>query len=373
MRAVVRRVMRDGALGIASALIYPPGSFAGTDELVELSEAMAPYGGVYITHMRSEGDRLLQAAGEAIEIGRRADVPVEIFHLKAAGRRNWGKLEALVDTINAARAAGHDVQANMYPYPAASTGLSACLPPWAFAEDRFEERLRDSTQRIRIRRAMRARQTDWENWCQLATPEGVLLVGLDEPENQQWEGQRLAAVAEAQDRPWTETALDLIASEGGISTVYFAMSEQNMRLKLQQPWIKFGTDAGARNPETARSLTHPRAYGTYPRILSKYVREDGVLPLEDAIRKMPSAVTTRLSIESRGLLRKGFFADIVVFDPETIADRATFQQPHQLSEGVRHVLVNGTFVLRDGEHTGAAPGRAVRGPGYTPAEARPSP
>ncbi len=371
MRALVRRAMEDGAFGIASALIYPPGNFASTGELVELARAMAPYGGVYITHMRSEADRLLEAIDEAIEIGRRAGVPVEIYHLKAAGQRNWHKAAQAIAKIDSARSAGIDVQANMYPYVAGSTGLSACLPPWASADGKLLDNLRDPEMRERIRAEVLQQTTDWENLCTLATPEGVLILGLERPENRQHVGRRLSEIAAAQGKHWLDAVMDLILSEqSGIGTVYFMMSEENVKLQLRQPWIKFGTDAGGVDPDSADALTHPRAYGTFTRILGKYVREDKVLGLEDAIRKMTSAVATRLSIPDRGLLRPGFYADIVIFDPETVADRATFEQPHQLSVGIRHVLVNGVAVVKDGEHTGAKPGRVIRGPGYRPGSRR---
>ncbi len=368
MRRAVRWAMEDGAFGIATALIYPPGNFASTEELIEVSRAMAPYGGVYITHMRSEADQVLEAMDEAIRIGREAGVAVEIYHLKAAGQRNWHKAPAMIAKIDSARAAGVDVQANMYPYAAAGTGLTACLPPWASADGRLMDNLRDPETRARIRaELLDTRPVEWEAFCNLATPEGVLLLGLRRPENQQWVGRRLSEVAAARGTDWVDTALDLIVSEEQrVGTIYFLMSEDNVRLKLQQPWMKFGTDAGGINPATARGLSHPRAYGTFTRILGRYVRDEEVIPLEDAIRKMTSAVATRLSIADRGVLREGMFADIVVFDPETVADHATFEEPHQLSTGVREVFVNGVAVVRNGTHTGATPGRVVRGPGYQP-------
>jgi len=365
MRKVVRWAMEGGAFGVATALIYPPANFATTDELVEVAKAMAPYGGVYITHMRSEADDYLEAIDEAIRIGREGGVPVEIFHLKAAGRRNWHKAPLAIAKIDSARAAGLDVQANMYPYVAGGTGLTACFPPWASADGQLFDNLSDPSMRARIRSEIEQQTEPWENLCTLATPEGVLVLGVDEPANRQFAGKRLGEIAAARNGDWIETAFDLVLSERQrVGTIYFLMDEPNIRLQLRQPWMKFGTDAGGLDPERARGLTHPRAYGTFPRILGRYVRDEGVIPLEDAVRKMTSAVTTRLSIQDRGVLREGLYADIVVFDPATIADHATFEEPHQLSTGVRHVYVNGIAVLRDGAHTGATPGRALRGAGY---------
>lgn len=366
MRKAVRWAMEDGAFGIASALIYPPGNFASTEELIEINKAMAPYGGVYITHMRSEADQVLEAMDEAIRIGREAGVPVEIYHLKAGGQRNHYKMPLMIAKIDSARAAGLDVQADMYPYIAGGTGLSACLPPAVSEGGKLYERLRDETERARIRAEILAPGIkDWENLCDLATPDGVLVLGLRKDENKLWAGKRLSEIARAMNKDWVTTAMDLLASEEQrIGTIYFMMSEDNVKLGLRQPWMKIGTDAGGMDPDSATGLAHPRTYGTYPRILGKYVRDEGVLGLEDAIRKMSSAVATRLSIEDRGLLKAGMYADVVVFDPATIADRSTFEEPHQLSVGVRHVFVNGVAVVRDGVHTGAKPGRVVRGPGY---------
>ena len=372
MRIIVRNAMLDGAFGIASALIYPPGNFATTEELIEMAEAMAPYGGVYITHMRSEADTFLEAIDEAIRIGREGGVPVEIYHLKAAGRRNWYKAPLAIARIEAARAEGMDVGANMYPYVAGSTGLSACLPPWASADDKLIDNLADPEMRSTIRQEILNQTTPWENMCELTTPEGVLILGTSKPENSKYSGMYLSEIAADTDKAWVDALLDLMLSEGtgrGPGTIYFMMTEENVKLQLAQPWIKFGTDAGGVDPERAGGLTHPRAYGTYPRILGKYVREERVMPLEEAIRKMSSAVANRLSIRDRGLLREGYFADVVVFNPNTIGDRATFENPHQLSVGMRWVLVNGTVVVREGEHTGALPGRIVRGPGWQPVSA----
>jgi dihydroorotase/N-acyl-D-amino-acid deacylase len=366
MQQAVRQSMRDGAFGIASALVYPPGNFADTEELVSINAAAAPFGGVYITHMRSEADYLLEAIDEAIRIGTEAGVPVEIYHLKAAGRRNWHKAALAVAKIDSARAAGVDIQANMYPYTAGGTGLNACFPPWASADGKLYENLADPDMRLRIRAEMEVQTEPWEPFCTLATPEGTMLMGLNLPEHRQYRGWWLSDVAEDMGKDWIDTAMDLVLHERQrVGTMYFLMSEENVAMQIAQPWMKFGTDAGGIDPETATGRAHPRAYGTFTRVLGKYVREEGVVGLEDAVRKMSSAVATRLDIRDRGFLREGYFADVVIFDPETVADHATYEEPHQLSSGVEHVFVNGVAVVRDGTHTGAMPGRPVRGPGWT--------
>jgi dihydroorotase/N-acyl-D-amino-acid deacylase len=364
MRAVVRRAMEDGAFGIGSALIYPPGNYATTEELIEMAKAMSPYGGIYITHMRSEADQLLEAIDEAIAIGTKGGVPVEIYHLKAAGVNNWPKGPRAIAKIDSARRAGVDIQANMYAYVAGGTGLSACTPPWASEDGKLIENLQNPAVRAKIKAEMDNPHTEWENLCQLAGPQGVLILGITKPENRQYAGKRLNEIATMMNKPWEDAAMDLlIAERQRIGTVYFLMSEDNVKLNLAQPWIKFGTDAGGVDPDSTRGLTHPRAYGNFTRIMGKYVRDEHVMPLEDAIRKATSAVATRLSIPDRGLLREGMFADIAVFDPNTIADRSTFEQPHQMSVGVKYVFINGTMVVRDGKHTNAKPGRVLRGPG----------
>ena len=371
MQQAVQESMEDGAFGIATALVYPPGNFASTDELISINEAMAPYGGVYITHLRSEADNFLEAIDEALEIGIQADVPIEIYHLKAGGRRNWHKAAEAVAKIDSARASGVDVQANMYPYTAGGTGLDACFPPWASADGLLYENLADPEMRMKIRSEMEVQTEPWEPFCSLATPEGTMLLGLNLPEHQQYRGWWLSDVAEAMDKHWTETAMDLVLAERQrVGTIYFLMSEENVAMQIAQPWMKFGTDAGGMDPTTATGLAHPRTYGTFARVLGKYVREEGALTLEDAVRKMSSAVATRLKIRDRGFLREGYYADLVVFDPETVADHATYERPHQLSTGVVHVLVNGVGVVSDGQHTGEMPGLAVRGPGWTGWEQR---
>lgn len=365
MRAAVARAMQDGAFGMASALIYPPNNFANTQELIEEARAMAPYRGVYITHMRSEADRLLEAIDEAIRIGVEGGVPVEIFHLKAAGRRNWPKMAQAVAKIDSARRLGVDVQANMYPYAAGGTGLTACLPPDVSADGKLFDNLRDSSMRRRIHEEVARDTGEWENMCLLATPEGVLIARTTNPANAQFQGKRLSEIAAMTGKHYLDAAMDLIVSENSrVETIYFLMSEENVRSQLQLPWIKWGTDAGGPDPAGVRGMLHPRSYGTYPRILGRYVRDERVIPLEDAVRKATSAVATRLMIKERGLVREGYFADLVVFDPRTIIDKATFEQPLQLSIGVSHVWVNGVQVLRDGQHTGAKPGRILRGPGH---------
>jgi N-acyl-D-amino-acid deacylase len=361
MRAVVRRAMEDGALGLASALEYPPGSFASTDELIELAKVTAPFGGVYATHLRSEGAALVEAVDEALSIGRSAGVPVEIYHLKAAGPENWSKLSVVLAKIDSARTSGEDVGADMYPYTAARTRLSVCLPPWASADGKLFDRLSDSSTRARIRVEMLDRRS--ANLCQLATPEGVIVSGFKRAEFQQYEGARLSTVAERLGASWADMVIDWTVQErGAVRGTFFLASENALPAEMRQPWMKFGTDAAGVDPERAHSLVHPRAYGTYPRVLGHFVREQKVLTLEEAIRKMTSAVAARLWIPDRGLLREGMYADLVIFDPGSIVDQATYTAPHRLSSGVRYVFVNGVEVVRDGIHTGARPGRIIRGP-----------
>lgn len=364
MQAAVRRSMEDGAFGVASALIYPPGSFASTEELVSVVSAAAPYGGIYVTHLRSEGDRLLEAIDEAIEIGTRAGVPIEIYHLKAAGQRNWPKAALAVAKIDSARAAGVDIQANMYPYTAASTDLTACFPPWASADGRLMQNLRSPATRTRIRAEIERPTESWENLCELATPTGTLLLGLALPAHRRFAGQSLSDVARQLRKDWIDTAFDLVLDERQeIGTAFFMMGEPNVAMQIGIPWMKFGTDAAGFDPRGG-GLVHPRAYGTFARVLGRYVREERVMSLEDAVRKMTSAVATRLGIRERGLLLEGYYADVIVFDPATVADRATFARPNQLAVGVEHVFVNGEAVVADGVHTGATPGRPLRGPGW---------
>ena len=365
MRAMVARSMRDGAFGIASALIYPPNTYASTEELIEAAKAMAPYGGVYITHMRSEGDKLLEAIDEAMRIGREGGVPVEIFHLKASGPRNWPRMPQAIAKIDSARAAGQDVQANMYLYPAGGNSFASCIPPKYAAGGRLMENLKNPSLRATMVAEMHARDAGYENLCEIATPETVMVIGFRKEANRRFEGKRLSEIASTLGKDWAEVIIDLnVDEELQLGELLFLMSEENIRLQLRQPWIKFGTDAGSQDPATARGMTHPRAYGNFPRLFARYVREQQVIPLEDAVRKASAAVATRLSITDRGVLKQGLKADVIVFDPSTITDNATFENPHRLSTGIRDVFVNGVAVLRNGQHTGAKPGVVVRGPGH---------
>jgi len=365
MQTLVRNAMLDGAFGIGSALIYPPGNYANTRELTGIAKAMAPFGGIYITHMRSEADHLIESIQEALTIGRDAGVPVEIYHLKAAGQRNWGKMAEAIALIERARRSGQDAGADMYPYTAGATGLTACFPPWTAADGKLFENLADPAIRAKIRAEMAQQETEWENMGVLAGPENILIVAANRPENRAFAGKRLSEIAQMQNKDWRDAAMDLVLTEHRrVETIYFLMTPENLAVQLKQPWIKVGTDSAGVNPESG-GLTHPRSYGTFPRILGEFVREKEVMPLEEAIRKMTSATARRLSIPDRGLLLPGLFADVVVFDPQTIADVATYEKPHQLPTGIRYVIVNGTVVMKDGVHSGAKPGKALRGPGYS--------
>lgn len=366
MRRVMAEAMEDGAFGVSYALIYPPEAYVDTDEIVEVCQVLRPYGGVYITHVRSEANGLIEGIAEAIEIGRRAEIPVEIYHLKASGRSNWHKMPDVIAMIDRARAEGVDVTTDMYPYVASGTGLTAILPPWSAADGKLYDNLRDPEMRARIRQEVLHPTGEWEAMGRESTPEGIMPVGFEKPENKQYAGKRLTEIAEMRGQEWIDAAIDLLISEGQrISTIYFAMSEDNLKLQLQQPWNKISTDAGGLDPAWAaeHGPVHPRAYGTYTRVLGKYVREEGIITLEDAVRKMSGAVADRLGLRDRGMLRAGSYADVVIFDPDTVGDRATFADPHQLSVGVRDVWVNGTQVVAGGQHTGAKPGRIVDGPG----------
>lgn len=366
MERVAREAMEDGAFGVSYALIYPPDAYVDTDELIAVCKVIAAYGGIYITHLRSEANRLVESIEEALEIGRQAHIPVEIYHMKAAGKRNWTKLREVIKLIDQARAEGVDITADMYPYIAAGTGLTSILPPWAEADGNLFNNLLDPQIRAKIRAEVLNPSDDWEAMADLCGVDGVMVIGLEQPENQVYVGKRLDQIAAMRGQDWIDTVFDLILSERQrISTIYFAMQEDNLRLQLQQPWMKISTDAGGIDPAWATALGpfHPRTYGTYPRVLGQYVREEQIIPLEDAVRKMSSAVADRLGIRDRGLLRPGYYADIVLFNPQTIEDRSTFEEPHQLAIGVRDVWVNGIRVLANGEHTEATPGMIVEGPG----------
>lgn len=367
MQTVVEEAMRDGAFGLASALIYPPGSYAGTEELAALCEVVARWHGIHITHMRSEEARILEALDETLAIARRTGVVTEIYHLKAAGEANHRHMAEVIRRVEAARADGLDVTADMYPYVASGTGIASCLPPWAEADGKLWDNLRDPATRARIRQAMVTPADDWESLALNDGPDHVVLAGLERPEHQGYIGRRLHEVAAERGEDWPDTILRLLdAEQQNIFCFYYSMSEENLRRQMQLPWVKFSTDAGGVDPTrmTRGGFLHPRAFGTYTRVLGTYVRDECVLSLEDAIRKMSSAVADRLGLRDRGQLREGLLADVVVFDPETVGDRATFADPHQLSVGIRDVWVNGDRVLRDGAHTEALPGRWVKGPGH---------
>jgi N-acyl-D-aspartate/D-glutamate deacylase len=372
MRALVREEMEAGAFGIGSSLIYAPGFYAKTSELIALCKAAAPYRGKYITHMRSEGNRLEESVEEVLRIAREAGVPAEIYHLKAAGKDNWPKMNRVLKMINDARAQGLKITADMYAYTAGATGLDAAMPPWVLdggLEAAFK-RLRDPEQRPQIAAAIRTPTADWENlYLAAGSPERVLLVGFKSEALKPLTGKTLAQVAAMRGKRPEETIMDLVAEdESRVAAVYFLMSEDNLARQLRQPWVSFGSDAQSMAPEPpfTKSSTHPRAYGNFARVLSKYVREDKVLTLAEAVRRLSGLPATNLELDRRGFLKEGLFADVVVFDPASIADRATFEQPHQYSVGMRHVFVNGVQVLKDGEHTGAKPGRALWGPGKKP-------
>ena len=376
MRGLVDEAMREGALGVGSSLIYAPGTYARTDELIALAEVAGRYGGMYISHLRSEGNDLLGAVGELITIAREADLPAEIYHLKQAGTENWGKLDSVIARVETARREGLRVTTDMYTYTAGATGLDAAMPPWVqeggYAE--WKHRLQDPATRARVVREMRAPAEGWESLYQLAgSADRVLVAGFKQDSLKPLTGMSLAAVAEARGTTPEDAAIDLvIANDGDVGTVYFLMSEDNVRRQIALPWMSFGSDAGSLAPEGVflESNPHPRAYGNFARLLGRYVREEQVIPLEDAIRKLTSLPARNLGLDRRGELRPGWYADVVVFDPTSVADHATFEEPHQYATGVRHVFVNGTRVLENGRHTDALPGRVVRGPGWTGWQAR---
>jgi len=362
--------MAEGALGVGSSLIYAPAFYADTDELVALMQAAAEYDGMYISHMRSEGNRLLESIDELIQIAEASGAPAEIYHLKMSGQKNWSKFDAAVAKIEAARARGTRITADMYTYPAGSTGLDAAMPPWVQegGYTAWAERLQDPAIRERVREEMTSPTDDWENLMRAAGPEGTLLVGFRNHDLRKYTGMTLADVAAERGTDPATTAMDLVIEDGSrVQVIYFLMSEENVAKAVALPWVSFGSDAASMATEGLflNTSTHPRAYGNFARVLGKYVREDQVLTLADAIRKLTTLPATNLRIRDRGALRIGYYADVVAFDPKTIRDNATFEDPHQYATGMVHVFVNGEQVLRDGEHTGALPGRVVRGPGWT--------
>lgn len=370
MKELVRQAMQEGALGVGSSLIYAPAFYASTDELIELSKAAAEYDGMYISHMRSEGNRLLESLDELIRIANEAEISTEVYHLKMAGKDNWDKFDDVVRKIDSARTAGLHITTDMYTYTAGATGLDAAMPPWV-QEGGFgawRKRLMDPEIRKKVRQEMVTPTDEWENLMLSAgTPANVLLVDFRTDSLRYLTGKSLAEVAEMRGTSPEETAIDLVVQDSSrVGTVYFLMSEENVKKQIALPWMSFGSDAGTPAPEGVflNSNPHPRAYGNFARLLGLYVRDEQVIPLEEAIYKLTVLPATNLKIKRRGALQEGYYADVVVFDPETIQDHATFEKPHQLATGVLHVWVNGEQVLKDGEHTGATPGRVVRGPGY---------
>lgn len=370
MRELVRQAMEEGALGVGSSLIYAPAFYAKTDELIALCKVAAEYGGMYISHIRSEGNRLLQAVDELITIAREADIPAEIYHLKASGKPNWEKLDAVIAKVEAARAQGLRITADMYTYVAGATGLDAAMPPWVQegGHKAWVNRLKDAEVRKKVKQQMVTPSNDWENLFLAAGPEKMLLVGFKSEALKPLTGKTLSEVAEMRGTSPAETAMNLVIEDDSrVGTVYFLMSEENIKKKIAIPWVAFDSDAGSLAPYGVflKQNPHPRAYGSFARLLGKYVRDEKIILLEEAIRRLTSFSAENLGLKRRGSLKPGYFADIVIFDPESIQDHATFEKPHQYSTGVHHVFVNGTQVLKEGEHTGAKPGRVVRGPGWT--------
>ncbi len=370
MQALVCAAMEEGAMGVSSGMIYVPGVFAKTDEIIALCRAAAPYGGIYISHMRSEGDRLVESLDELITIAREAHIPAEVFHLKMSGQSNWPKFDTVVEHIEAARAAGLKITTDMYNYPAGSTGLDAAMPPWVQegGYKAWAARLRDPAVRERVRREMNDPQAKWENYFLApGSPEKILLVGFKNDALKIYTGKTLGAVAKLRGKSPEDTAMDLVIEDGSrVTCVYFLMSEENVKKQIALPWMAFCSDSASMAAEGVflKSSTHPRAYGSFARLLGKYVRDEKVIPLEEAVRRLSLFPAENLKIKERGALRPGYFADVVLFDPATIQDHATYDQPHQYATGMMHVFVNGVQVLKDGEHTGAKPGRFVRGPGW---------
>jgi N-acyl-D-amino-acid deacylase len=373
MRTLTRQAMEEGAMGIGAALIYAPGFYAGTDELVELCKVAAPYGGIYISHIRSEGNRLLQASDELIHIAKEAHIPAVFYHLKAAGKNNWSKMGTLIKKIDSARAAGLDISACMYTYTAGATGFDAAMPP-AVQEgglDKWIERLKDPAIRKKTIRDMTTPTDAWENLYLGSGADNIICAGFKQDSLKYLTGRRLSEIARMRHTTPEETIVDLIIQDHSrVEVIYFLMSEENVKKEIRLPYMTFGSDAASMAPEGVflKSSTHPRAYGNVARLLGTYVREQKVIPLEEAIHKLSGLAAARLKLKKRGELRAGYFADVVIFDPANVRANSTYEQPHQLATGVSGVFVNGVEVLKDGRHTGAKPGRAVFGPGYKSAE-----
>jgi N-acyl-D-amino-acid deacylase len=370
MQLLVKQAMNEGAMGLSSALIYAPAFYADEEEILALCQAMAPYNGLYITHMKSEGNRLEESVQSVIKLAEKAKVKAEIYHLKAAGIDNWSKMDQVITSINKARNQGIDIAANMYNYIAGATGLDAAMPPWVqeggFGE--WAKRLKDLNIRKKVIAQMKINANDWENlYASAGSPDKLLLVDFKQDSLKKYTGKTLAEVATLRGKSPEETAIDLVIQDSSrVGTVYFLMNEENVKKQIKLPWVSFGSDAGAPASEGVflKSSTHPRAYGNFARLLGKYVRDEKVIKLEEAVRKLAALPCERLGIAQRGYLKKGYFADLVLFDPKEIADLADFQNPHQYAVGVKNVWVNGKLVLLNGEPTEERPGRFIKGPGY---------
>ena len=370
MQNMVKEAMEDGALGVGSSLIYAPAFYSTTEELIALCKIASDYDGLYISHMRSEGNRLLQSVDELIRIADEADIRAEIYHLKMGGKANWNKYDEVVRKIDSARTAGLKITTNMYTYVAGATGLDASMPPWVQegGYEKWAERLKKPKIRKRVLKEMKTQTDKWENLMAAAgNSDNLLLVGFENDSLRHYTGKTLTEIAKIHGKSPEETAIDMVIADGSrVGTVYFLMSEENLKKQIALPYMSFGSDAASQAPEGVflNSNAHPRAYGNFSRLLGKYVRNEQIISIEEAVRKLTSLPASNLKIKKRGSLIKGYFADLAIFNPETIQDHATFTDPHQLSSGMIHVLVNGKQVLENGDHTGAMPGRVVRGPGY---------
>ncbi|MGY8887349.1 MAG: N-acyl-D-amino-acid deacylase family protein [Flavobacteriales bacterium] len=370
MQNMVKEAMEGGALGVGSSLIYAPAFYSTTEELIALCKIASDYDGLYISHMRSEGNRLLQSVDELIRIADEADIRAEIYHLKMGGKENWNKYDEVVRKIDSARTAGLKITTNMYTYVAGATGLDASMPPWVQegGYEKWAERLKKPKIRKRVLKEMKTQTDKWENLMAAAgNSDNLLLVGFENDSLRHYTGKTLTEIAKIHGKSPEETAIDMVIADGSrVGTVYFLMSEENLKKQIALPYMSFGSDAASQAPEGVflNSNAHPRAYGNFSRLLGKYVRNEQIISIEEAVRKLTSLPASNLKIKKRGSLIKGFFADLAIFNPETIQDHATFTDPHQLSNGMIHVLVNGKQVLENGDHTGAMPGRVVRGPGY---------